>query len=70
MATTNQTTSQPVPVKEVMSRAQAAAYIGIGKSTLDRLNIPKVQIRRRILYKKADIDKWLSQNTQGKGARA
>ena len=54
--------------KEVMSRKEAAAYIGIGKSTLDRLNIPKVQIRRRILYKKADIDKWLSQKTQGKGA--
>jgi excisionase family DNA binding protein len=51
------------PEKEVMSRAEAAAYIGIGKSTLDRLNIPKIQIRRRVLFKKEAIDKWLAQNT-------
>jgi len=57
MATTNQ------PTKEVMSRTEAAAYIGIGKSTLDRLNIPKIQIRRRVLFKKEAIDKWLAQNT-------
>jgi len=51
------------PTKEVMSRADAAAYIGIGKSTLDRLDIPKIQIRRRVLFQKEMIDKWLSQNT-------
>ena len=45
--------------KEVMSRAEAAAYIGIGKSTLDKLDIPKIQIRKRILFKKEAIDKWL-----------
>jgi len=49
--------------KEVMSRAEAAAYIGIGKSTLDRLDIPKIQIRRRVLFKKEAIDRWLTQNT-------
>jgi excisionase family DNA binding protein len=52
--------------KDVMSRKDAAAYIGIGKSTLDRLNIPKIQIRRRVLFKKETIDKWLEQNTSGK----
>jgi excisionase family DNA binding protein len=57
MATTNQ------PAKEVMSRTEAAAYIGIGKSTLDRLSIPRIQIRRRVLFKKEAIDKWLTQNT-------
>jgi len=49
--------------KEVLSRAEAAAYIGIGKSTLDRLDIPKIKIRKRILFKKEIIDKWLAQNT-------
>ena len=62
MATTNQ------PTKEVMSRTEAAAYIGIGKSTLDRLDIPKIQIRRRVLFKKEAIDKWLAQNTTKKPA--
>ena len=58
------------PVKEVMSRKEASLYLGVGKSTLDRLNIPKTQIRRRVLYRKEVLDKWLSQNTQGKGALA
>jgi excisionase family DNA binding protein len=63
MATTNQ------PTKTVMSRREAAEYIGIGKSTLDKLNIPKTQIRRRVLYQKETIDKWLL-SQQTKGARA
>jgi hypothetical protein len=59
MATTNQ------PTKEVMSRAAVAAYIGIGKSTLDRLDIPKIQIRRRVFFRKETVDKWLiSQQTK------
>jgi hypothetical protein len=57
------------PTKEVMSRAVAAAYIGIGKSTLDRLNIPKIQIRRRVLYRREAIDTWLLAQ-QNKGVKA
>lgn len=64
MTTTTQTS------KEVMSRKEAAAYLCIGKSTLDKLNIPKIQIRRRVLFKKEVIDKWLSQNTERKVAKA
>jgi hypothetical protein len=53
------------PTKEIMSRSQTAAYIGIGLSTLDRLNIPKIQIRKRVLFKKEAVDKWLlSQQTK------
>jgi hypothetical protein len=63
MPTTNQ------PTKEVMSRTAAAAYIGIGKSTLDKLNIPKIQIRRRVLYQKETIDRWFLLQ-QNKGAKA
>ncbi|MCL1955243.1 MAG: helix-turn-helix domain-containing protein [Spirochaetes bacterium] len=49
--------------KEVLSRKEAAAYLGVCKTTLDRLSIPKTQIRRRVLYRKEIIDKWLSQHT-------
>jgi len=60
MATINQ------PVQTVMSRREAAAYIGIGKSTLDKLDIPKIQIRRRVLFQKESIDRWLLlQQTKG-----
>jgi excisionase family DNA binding protein len=51
--------------KEVMSRAEAAEYVGICKTTLDRLNIPKIQIRRRVLYRKATVDQWLANQTEG-----
>jgi len=57
MATTIQ------PIKEVLSRVESAAYLGVCKTTLDRLNIPKTQIRKRVLYRKEILDKWLSQNT-------
>ena len=51
--------------KEVLSRKEAAEYINIGLSTLDRLDIPKIKIRKRILFKKEAIDKWLtSQQTK------
>ena len=56
--------------KEVMNRTEAAAYLRIGKSTLDKLDIPKIQIRRRILFKKEAIDKWLlQQSKKAKGAQ-
>jgi hypothetical protein len=51
------------PTKDVMSRAAAAAYLGICKTTLDRLDIPKTQIRRRVLYRKDVLDKWLMRHT-------
>ena len=58
--------------KEVLSRKEAAEYINIGLSTLDRLDIPKIKIRKRILFKKEAIDKWLaSQQTKtATGTRA
>jgi len=52
--------------KDIMSRAQAAAYIGICTTTLDTWNIPKIKIRRRVLFQKETIDKWLSQNQSKK----
>ena len=61
-------TTQP---KDVMTRMEAAEYLRIGKSTLDRLSIPKIQIRRRVLFKKEAIDQWLMvQQTKGKGVPA
>ncbi|MDR0475642.1 MAG: helix-turn-helix domain-containing protein, partial [Treponema sp.] len=54
--------------KEVMSRREAAAFIGVSRSTLDRLDVPRVKVRKRVLYRKEAVDKWLLQN-QGKEAR-
>ena len=53
--------------KEVFSRKEAAEYLGVCKTTLDRLGISKTQVRRRVLYRKEILDKWLSQQTERKG---
>jgi hypothetical protein len=47
----------------LLSRQEAAAYLGgICLTTLSRLAIPQVKIRRRVFYRKADIEKWLARH--------
>ena len=48
------------PGSELMSRAEAALYLRVCKTTLGRLDIPKTQIRKRILYRKSTLDAWLA----------
>ena len=50
--------------QEIMSRAEAASYLRICKTTLDRLDIPRTKIRRRVLYRKATLDMWLASQEQ------
>ena len=53
---------------ELFTRKEAAAYLRICKTTLDNLVIPRIKIRRRVLYRRLELDRWLVQNTQIKGA--
>jgi len=50
--------------QEVLSRKQAAAFLGICVTTLDRLDIPRMQIRKRVLFRKATLEKWLQKQEQ------
>jgi len=45
--------------QDVLSRKQAAKFLGICITTLDRLDIPRMQIRKRVLFRKATLEKWL-----------
>jgi hypothetical protein len=49
---------------ELFNRKEAAVYLRICKTTLDSLPIPRIKIRRRVLYRKPELDQWLVQNTQ------
>jgi len=50
--------------KVVLSRCEAAQYLGgICKTTLHRLNIPRLKIRRRVFYRIEDLRKWVTENT-------
>jgi len=51
----------------LMNRKQAAEYLCVCKTTLDRLNCPKIKLRRRVLYSRIAIDKWLQEQTTERG---
>ncbi|MDR1838247.1 MAG: helix-turn-helix domain-containing protein [Treponema sp.] len=51
---------------EILSRREAAAYLGICKATLDRLGIPRTKIGKRIMYKLDVLKKWVDDHTESK----
>jgi excisionase family DNA binding protein len=51
---------------DVLTRAAAAEYLHICKTTLDRqADILRVRIGKRVLFKKTALDKWLDQKAAG-----
>jgi len=52
---------------ELLSRSDAAAYLKICRTTLDRLNIPRLKIRRRVFYRLETIKTWIDASEQLKG---
>jgi len=53
---------------ELLTRKEAAMYLRICKTTLDKLKIPRIKIRHRVVYRKQELNQWLANNTQMKGA--
>ena len=53
---------------DILSRKQAAAFLGLCLTTLDRLNVPRIKVRKRVLYKRAELEKWLDDHTEIKEA--
>ena len=51
---------------DILSRREAAAYLGICKATLDHLDIPRTKIGKRIMYKCEVLKKWVDEHTESK----
>lgn len=54
-------------VRKMLATPQAANYVGLGKSTLDKARLsgsgPRfVKLGRRVLYDPTDLDAWLNQH--------
>jgi predicted DNA-binding transcriptional regulator AlpA len=50
--------------EEVLSRKAAAEFMGICVTTLDRLDdLPRIKIRRRVLYRQSALIQWLAKHT-------
>ena len=53
-------------IPRLMNTKRAAAYLGLSVSSLQHLKhrrlIPFVQIKRRVMYDRFELDKWIAQN--------
>ncbi|WP_010259917.1 helix-turn-helix domain-containing protein [Treponema primitia] len=48
----------------VKTRQEAAQYLRVCLSTLSKLEIPSIKVRRRVLYQQSVLDAWLQDHTQ------
>ncbi|MCL2721949.1 MAG: helix-turn-helix domain-containing protein [Treponema sp.] len=62
-----------IPLTEspnLLTRREAANYLGkICLTTLNRLTIPKIRIRRRTMYRIEDLQQWVSQQIVEPGTK-
>jgi hypothetical protein len=56
-------------LSNLLDRQEAAEYLRICKTTLDKLDVLRIKIRRRVFFRKSDLENWLNQNTQSKGGQ-
>ena len=61
----------PAPSSPLLSRAQAAAYLGLARQTLDewasthRYGLKFFKIGRLAKYRKEDLDQWIEGRARG-----
>jgi hypothetical protein len=66
MADLDESASRPGIEPRCLSRAQAARYLGIGRTLLRRIGPPPVRLGRRLVYDRVDLDHWLDE-TKSRG---
>jgi len=49
---------------DIFSRKQAAVFLGVCENTLDRLDIPRTKIGRRVMFKREVLNKWVDDHTE------
>jgi len=58
------TAKTPEKAGEIMSRKETAKYLGICLTTLDRLNIPRTRVGKRVMFTRDALNKWIAGNTE------
>jgi hypothetical protein len=56
-------------VSGILSRKQAAQFLGVCLTTLDRLDIPRTKIRNRVMFKREVLNKWIDDHTEKAGRK-
>jgi len=49
---------------DILTRKEAAEFIGVCQNTLDSLGIPRTKVGRRVFYKISILNKWLDDHTE------
>ena len=49
---------------DYLSRREAAKFLRICLTTLDRLNIPRTRVRHRVMYKRDVLNNWVDEQTE------
>jgi excisionase family DNA binding protein len=57
----------------VLTRREAADYLRVCLSSFDKLGVPRIKVRRKVLFRREALDQWLAENEavgnkQGGGA--
>ena len=47
--------------EKILSRKAASEFLGICLTTLSRLDIPKIKVRKRILFRQSELIRWLKE---------
>jgi hypothetical protein len=55
---------------DILSRKNTAKFLGVCLTTLDRLDIPKIKIRHRVMYKREVLNNWIDEHTEKKQKKA
>ena len=61
--------STSLPLPELLTRQEAAEYLGVKPQTLavwavtGRYDLPVVKVGRLVRYRRSDLDKWLESRT-------
>ncbi len=60
-----------VPRSDLLSRREAAAYLGVAEQTLavwastKRVHIPFIKLGKLVKYRKSDLDQFITKNLRG-----
>jgi excisionase family DNA binding protein len=46
----------------VLTRREAADYLRVSLSCFDRLGVPRIKVRRKMLFRRETLDRWLAEN--------
>jgi excisionase family DNA binding protein len=55
------------PKEAVLSRQEAAQYLHVCLTTFDKLDIPRVKVRRKVLFRLESLEKWLTDHEKTGG---